>query len=175
VDGLVEFEVGVAQDAVLGRRGDLGAAQDGLDPEDDFFEVEGFGDVVVAADGEAGDAVADGVAGGEEEDGQVAGGPEALGDFEAVHVGEHDVEDDEVGLEAGGGAEGLGGVAGDLDLETGEAEGGGQERADVLLVVDDEDAVFGLGRFAHLDSLTWLPGIPTGAARSRPGSRLRER
>ena len=76
-----------------------GATEDRLEARDDLVEAERLGDVVVAADGEAGDLVLGVVFRGQEQDGRrVAGCPEALGDAEPVHVGQHDVEDDEVGL-----------------------------------------------------------------------------
>ena len=45
--------------ALVGRDG--GAAHQGAQPGDDLLEAERLGDVVVAAGGEAGDAVLDGV------------------------------------------------------------------------------------------------------------------
>ena len=47
------------------------AAQDRLDAGDDLVEAERLGDVVVAADREAGDLVLGVVLGGEEQDGAV--------------------------------------------------------------------------------------------------------
>jgi hypothetical protein len=68
VGALVELDVGEAQDpVVIGLV--AGAAQDGMDPGDELGQREGLGDVVVAADGQAGQLVLQGVAGGQEEDG----------------------------------------------------------------------------------------------------------
>ena len=94
---LIELDVGEAQDAVV-----LGLVprptQDGVDPGDDLGQREGLGDVVVAAHGEAGQLVLERVARGQEEDGDAhAVGAQAAGDLESVEVGEHDIEDDEVG------------------------------------------------------------------------------
>ena len=97
VRALVHLDVGEAQDAVvLGLVPD--AAQDGVDPGDDLGQGERLGHVVVAADGQAGHLVLDGVAGGEEEDGHPDPvGPQPPGHLEPVEVGQHDVEDDQVG------------------------------------------------------------------------------
>ena len=67
-------------------------------------------------------------------------GAQALHDLEAVAVGEHHVEHDEVGPERLGRAERVGAGAGDLDVEAFVAQGGRDEVGDVRLVVDDEDA-----------------------------------
>ena len=93
---LVELEVGEAQHAVvLGLV--AGAAQDGVDPGDQLGQGEGLGDVVVPADGQARQLVLQGVAGGQEEDGDPHPvGAQAPGDLEAVEVGQHHIEDDQV-------------------------------------------------------------------------------
>ena len=70
----------------------------------------------------------------------VSVGPQTLDDREAVAVGEHHVEDDEVGAERLRGAERFGAVAGDLDVEAFVPKGGRDEIGDVCLVVDDEDS-----------------------------------
>ncbi len=117
------------------------AAQDRLDPGDDLVEGEGLGDVVVAADGEAGDLVLRVVLRGEEQDGGgVARGTQPLGHAEPVHVGEHDVEDDQVGLLLEDGRDRRGAVADCADGESGEAEARREQIADIGFVVDDENA-----------------------------------
>jgi hypothetical protein len=70
----------------------------------------------------------------------VAGAAEPLGDAEPVHVREHDVEDDEVWLLFEDRGDRLGSVADRAHGEAGETEAGGEEIADVRLVVDDENA-----------------------------------
>ena len=70
----------------------------------------------------------------------MAVGAQPLHDREAVAVGEHHVEHDEVGPERLRRAERVGAVAGDLDVEAFVAEGGCDEVGDVRLVVDDEDS-----------------------------------
>jgi len=68
-------------------------------------------------------------------------GAEPLGDVEALHVGEHDVEDDEIGLEGAHRRDGARARAGGLDGEALETEGHGHDVHDVRLVVDHEDAM----------------------------------
>ncbi len=153
--GGAELDSGVADEDFVGvlvhrqlARADDGvfvglhrAPQDRLDTGDDLVEAEGLGDVVVAADGQAGDLVFGVVLRREEQDGgRIAGAAEALGDAESVHVGKHYVEDDEVRFLFEDRGDGLRTVADSAHGETGEAEAGGEEIADVGLVVDDENA-----------------------------------
>ena len=67
-------------------------------------------------------------------------GAQPLHDREAVAVGEHHVEHDEVGPELLGRAEGVGSVGGDLDAESFVPQGGCDEVGDGGFVVDDEDS-----------------------------------
>jgi hypothetical protein len=130
------------------------ATEDRLDAGDDLVEAERLGDVVVAADGEARDLVFGVVLRREEEDRRrVARRAEALGDAEAVHVGEHHVEDDQIGLLFQDGRDGLRPVADGPDGEAGEAEARGQEVADVRFVIDDKD----LGAVTHGASICAPP------------------
>ena len=123
-----------------------GAAQHRADPGDDLLEAEGLGHIVVPADGQPLDLVVEAVPGGDEDDRDV---PAALaqlaGHREAVEVGEHDVEDDEVGIASGGEVERGGSVGGHRHLETGEPERGREQLTDVRLVLDDEQAGLWLG------------------------------
>ena len=75
------------------------AAEDRLQAGNDLVEAEGLGDVVVAADCQSGDLVLGVILRREEQDRcRIAGCPQPLGHPEAVHVGEHDVQDDQVGF-----------------------------------------------------------------------------
>ena len=120
------------------------APQDHPQPGHHLFEAERLGDVVVAAEGEAGDLVLQRVAGGQEQRGRVdAVGAQPAQQPEAVHAGHHHVEDDRVrpdfaGLVQRGGAVGRG-----VDLETLELQTDREQLDDVGLVVDDEDPRFG--------------------------------
>ena len=73
-----------------------------LDAGDDLARLAGFGDVVVRAAGEPDDRIHGVVAGGQEDDGDVADRAQPAQDFESVGVGQHHVQQDEVGaLEVG--------------------------------------------------------------------------
>ena len=106
----------------------------------EFAGAEGLGDVIVGAEAEAFELVGLGGAGGQHDDGDVAGGAQAAADFGAVEQGEHAVEDDEIGR--GGAAEFEGGdaVGGEAGFEAVvfqvELDGLGGAR----IVFDDEDA-----------------------------------
>ncbi|CDJ99736.1 Transcriptional regulator (modular protein) [Microbacterium sp. C448] len=130
-----------------------GAAEDGLDARDDLVEAERLGDVVVTAGVQTLDLVFGLVLGGQEQNGGgVAGASQALGDAEPVHIGQHDVEHDQIGLFFENGRDRLSPVRDGPDLKAGEAQARDQEIADVRLIVYDEDA-----RCSH------YPIIPTGA------------
>ena len=95
---LVEDEVAEAEH-VAGEVA-RGAAQDRLHAGDDLGEAERLRDVVVAAGTERLDLVLDSALGGEEQDrGLEAALAQPAPDLEPVDVGEHPVEDDQVGLE----------------------------------------------------------------------------
>ena len=107
-----EIEHGVAEDAprVVGidhRLGRGGATQHGADASDELARVERLGDVVVGAHLEADDAV-DRIAARRQHDHRQP--RRALAqraeDFDAAHVGQHQVEQDEVGRVAFGGRRG---------------------------------------------------------------------
>jgi len=116
-----------------------GAACDGTEAGEEDAEGERFDEVIVSASVEAGDDVVWGVAGGEHENGRVIlGGAEAAGDFEAVDVRHHDVEDDGVEVSGGKGGEGLFTVAGEGDGVVLLLETLGEEVAHGGLVFSDE-------------------------------------
>ena len=117
----------------------LGAAEDGLDAGDQLARVEGLRHVVIGADLEADDAVDVVAAGGEDDDGDVAGLAELLADGEAVHLGHHDVEDDEVRADGLGLLERLLAVVGGFDAEALVVQVEAGKLNDVLLVIDNED------------------------------------
>ena len=137
-------------------RHDVGPPQDRLDPGDERPRVERLGHVVVGAELEADDRVDVVVAGGEHEDRRVAAPPELAADLEAVDLGEHQVEDDEVGLVAGVQRESLLAVRGADDRVALLLQVQAKEVDDVALVVDDEDR---LHRRKDTDHHPW-PGRP---------------
>lgn len=125
----------------------------GADASDDGARAERFSDVVVSAEFESEDLVDFGVAGGEEEDGDLGGGEGGLADFlakvKAGEVGEADIEDDEVGgvgfeveegLVAGGEVRGVE-VFGFKGVEKGVGDGG--------FVFNEEDGGHGGGVFFY--------------------------
>ena len=132
-------------------------------PGDHLFQAERLGDVVVAAERQAGDLVLQGVAGGEEQRGRVdAVGAQPAQHAEAVHAGHHDVEDDRVGPHFTGLVERGGAVGGGVDLEALELQAHREQLDDVGLVVDDEDSglrdVFWECSHGHRPNVSQLPG-----------------
>src|SRR5690554_2537452 len=98
---LVEREVTDAHDGVGRTRDETGRATDEpTKPRDDLLEAERLGDIVIPARRETGDAFVEGVLRRQEQDRHVvapAAGP--LEHLEAIDVGQHDVEHDDVGVE----------------------------------------------------------------------------
>src|SRR6476469_1506672 len=116
---LVEGELADDQPRAGGRLGDAGAAEQRTQAQRHLLQAERLGDVVVAAGGEPGDAVLDGVLGGQEEHGEVRQvGTHPAEDLEPVDVRQHDVQDHRVGPEVTGRAHGGHAVAGAPDLQT---------------------------------------------------------
>ena len=119
-----------------------GAAEEGFEADEEEFEVEGLGEVVVCAGVESFEDVLRVGAGGEHEDGEVEVVlAEGADDGEAVGSGEHDVKED--------GAEGLVGVEeeGEGFGAVGEVEGAvafgleveKEALGEVFFVFDEED------------------------------------
>ena len=117
----------------------LGAAEERPDPGRQLAQAERLGDVVVGAELEPDDLVELGVLGREHDDRHAGLGPDDPADLDAGQLGEHQVEQDEVGL--------LGAEAGQRLAPVGrgdDPEALGLERVDERLaqrrlVVDDED------------------------------------
>ena len=143
--GLVEHEVGEAEHVarqVAGR-----AAEDRLDARDDLGEAERLRHVVVAAGAERLDLVLGRVLRGQEEHRALeAARAEPPADLDPLDVGEHPVEDDQVGLGARDRGERVAAVVRLLDLVALVAESGRDRVDDRRLVVDDEDPVPRSGR-----------------------------
>ena len=124
-----------------GRSALAGTTKDGLGASHELGHAERLGHVVVTADGEAPDLVLGGIAGREEENWDVAPvAPEALSDVESVDIGQHHVEQDEVGPERIDLLEGPIPTGSSLDGEALIAKCHRHEFGDGLLIVDDEDA-----------------------------------
>ena len=133
----IDFEIGDGEEIGLAC---AGAAEDGADAGEEFREGEGFDEVIVGAEFEAFDAVFDGIAGGEEEDGDGgAGAAEFLEDGPAVEAGEHDVEDDEGVLVGAGEVEGIEAAGGDVQQEAAFGEAFLEVEDGVGIIFNEED------------------------------------
>ena len=122
-------------------RAEGAAAHHRADPGEQLVERERLGEVVVGAGVETVDAVADRVAGGEHQDGQVvAGGAQCLGGLDAVEPRHHHVDDHRVGGEAVDPGEGLDTVIGEGDFVAVELQRAAQGVANGAVVVYDQDA-----------------------------------
>ena len=119
------------------------AGQQALDPGQQLGRVERLDEVVVGAGPQPADLLLDLALGGEHDDRDVGGAAllaADLGrDLVAVELGQHDVEQDEVGRLGAPQAEPFRAVAGDDDVVALLLERVLQESLDVRVVVDDED------------------------------------
>ena len=142
----VELEVGEHQVAGgVAVRG-LVPAKDDADPGHQLLDAEGLGHVVVAADGEAAHLLFGGVSGGEEDHRHLEPvGDQALGEAEAVLVGQADVEHDQCRPVLHHRPAGVLGAGGGLHRETLVFEGHRHQVGDGTLVVDDENTGRGVG------------------------------
>ena len=132
------IEIGASGASSL--RGGPRAAQHGADAGDDLGAAERLDHVVVGAELEADDAVGLRAAGGEHDDRHAGAGADRAADVAAVAVGQVEVEQDQVGVEALGQLERAGGGAGDVRLEALAGERLGERLRDRALVLDEQDA-----------------------------------
>ena len=124
-----------AKDAVEDRIAGLTAGGD------DYVTKPFSLEEVVAARGEPGDTVLDGVLGGQEQHGHVGQfAAQPAEDGQAVHVGQHHVQDDGVGPELARGPQGALAVPRAADLPALVAQGHGEQFGDRLLVVHHKHA-----------------------------------
>src|SRR4051794_10388149 len=139
--GRVEADVADLDRRVLvGRRGRRGGAtQHGADAGRDLAGAERLDDVVVGAELEPDHAVGLLAAGGQHDDRHLRLAPDLAADVVARAVGEHEVEQDEVGADGRRLLESGGGGAGDLEMEALAREGLGEGLRDGRLVLDQED------------------------------------
>jgi hypothetical protein len=138
--GVEHQPAGVERQDRRGRRlGRLRATQDGRHAGGQLVRVEGLGQVVVGTGAQAGDPFRIGPLGRSDEDGHRIVRAE-LGEHRlALHGGEHEIEDDEIGgigLEGGERGDAVAGIGHPVAL-TLEVEA--QERAKLRLVLDDQD------------------------------------
>ncbi len=91
---------GLGHDGVHPAVDGCGAAQNGADAGFEDLAAGGLDDVVVGAGLQAEDDVDVVAARGEHDDRDLLGGADAAADLEAAHVGQHQVEQHQVGAEA---------------------------------------------------------------------------
>ena len=129
-----------------------GVADGGADPGQQFVRAEGLGEVVVGAGVEGLDLIALVAAGGDDKDGDLGPLADAAEDGHAVHVGQAEVEDDEVGTVRGDHGVGHRAGAGHEDVVAVGGEDGLHEAADGALVLNQEYFFFDLhGSFPPME------------------------
>ena len=147
----VEVEAEFADDDFLGRRDGLGgdggveraAAEDGAEAREKFAGGKRFREIVVGTDFEADDAVGLVAPRGEHEDGDGGFLADTFEDLEAVHAGEHNVEDQRVprrGAGGGGALDAFGTGVDGGDVEAERFKVGGDEATEFFVVVDHQQA-----------------------------------
>lgn len=115
--GPVERKVSDPECLIGGPFQMAGAAQQPAQPGDQLLEAERLCHVVVGARGQTGDPVHHGIARGEEQRGCVdVGFSDPSQDFQPVHIGKHDVEDQHIGADLVELGYGLLPVVGDFDI-----------------------------------------------------------
>ena len=150
----------------------LGAPQDRADPGDDLGEAERLRHVVVAAGAQRLDLVLDGVLRRQEEDRR----PEALRaqpapDLDALEVGQHPVEHDQVGLGVGDRRQRRPAGGRLVDLEALVAKRRRHRVDDRRLVVDDQNAAALFAHPQNLASGSWELPVKLKTARPPPPTR----
>ena len=119
-----------------------GAAQQRADAGQQLVERERLDEVVVGTGVEAGDAIGDAVAGGQQQDRQARlGRAQTAADLQSVDTGQHDINDDEIGQLAEGFVERLFAGFGEIDLVAGEDQAASHHGENLGVVVDDEHFV----------------------------------
>ena len=132
-DELVEREL-----LALGLAVVAGAAQHGVHAREQLLDLEWLDDVVIRAHLQAGDLVLGLALGGEHDDGHFHGLAQLAADLPAVHDGQHDVEQHEVGLDLLGHLDGLAAVGRMRHLEPVLLQVQAQQLCDVVIVLHDE-------------------------------------
>ena len=136
---LVQRQVADVQGRRVGGDRELRTEQQRAQPQHQFLDGERFGHVVVATRGQAGDPVLDRITRGQEKHRNVVDlRPDAAEHLHAVHVRQHDVQNDQIRPELASGGDGGLSVARQADVPTLEAQRQADEFGQSLLVVDDE-------------------------------------
>jgi hypothetical protein len=117
------------------------ASEHGVDAHQELGQVKGFDEVVIATDREAFDAVFGLSFGTQEEHGcAVAFLAQEFAEAESVHVWEHDVEHDQIGLAASPLGESFASVIGAMDFVSFVFQIIGDDIAEVHFVFHQQDA-----------------------------------
>ena len=155
---LVELDVGERKQArALVLHAAAGAAQHCADPGEHLFEAEGLDHVIVAAERQAGDLVLGRVARREEHDRHPVGaGAQLAQHVEAVHVGQHHVQEDEVRAFATGGIDRINARSGGLHRKTRIPQTRREQLDDVGLVVDHQQLCLDLASVLPGSSFTFV-------------------
>src|SRR5439155_3218876 len=121
------------------RSGYLRASQDGADARQQLARVERLAQIVVGAELEPDDTVDVVVLGSEHQDRRRTTRAQTPADRQAVLARQHQIENDEVRRHTGERAVGASTVLGHLDGESLALEEIGEQRANVTIVLDDQD------------------------------------
>ncbi len=150
--GIVDAQVARLEHLTDGGELALIAAEDGADAGQELQVAERLGDVVVGAHLQAAHLVHLSGAGGKHDDGNVGKAPDLLAQLEAIDIGKHDVEQDEVRLLLLDEAQPCLAVGGrdDLGLGPAQVEAEVHHLDDVGFVVDDQ--------YLHLSPLSSKAG-----------------
>ena len=136
--GRVQGEQGAAED---GRGLAALAAQHGAHAGQQFADLEGLEDVVIGAGVQSGDAVVQGVAGGDDEHRQGGGlAADAAQYLQAVAAGQAEVQQDEVVVLGAQGREGAVAILHPVGCPGGIVQGAVDGVADHGVIFDEEDA-----------------------------------
>src|SRR5664279_4575548 len=139
---LVEHQVANHDGHRVGGQREVRTTQQGPQSQHEFLDGERFGDVVVAAGGQPGDAIADVVAGRQEQHGHPLDvRAEPAEHLEAVDVRQHDVQHHQVGAEVPGHGDGGHPVGRRPHLPPLVPQGETDQLGQGLLVVDDEQTL----------------------------------
>ena len=138
-------EAAVVEDFVVlaGNGGPHAAAQQGLHPHQQLLEVKGLGEVVIGAGIEAAHLVLDASQGCEHQDRDLGGAlipAQPLAEGEAIDVGQHQIQQDQVRAVLQGQGLALDAVGGALDLKTAVLQVAGHQVQHVAVVFDQQDA-----------------------------------
>ena len=119
-EGAADLFLGAGEFGVFGgeRAAEVIDGEVGVDAGEKFVGIEGLGDIINGAEFKAAHDVLGVGFSGEKDDGDFAPlgiGSDLAAGFETVHFRHHDIEEDEVGLEAGEKFEGLPAVGGDTE------------------------------------------------------------